>query len=112
MDMSWRKALSLGVLLAIVAAGAAAATALTHDHWLDWFAHKEPEKKPEPPHVHEGEVHFSDQALDNLKPQVKRVAPVRSFPRYVQVTGKVIERPGQSDFGISAPASAVITAIH
>jgi multidrug efflux pump subunit AcrA (membrane-fusion protein) len=99
-----------GVLLAaLVAAGA-----LTRDVWRGWIFPTRPAASTgeEDGHAHESEdrITLTPQARANLGLLVKPIA-VQTYWRSLVVPGTVIERPGTSDRGVSAPIAGVITRV-
>jgi membrane fusion protein, heavy metal efflux system len=100
-----------------VAAGMAAAAYLTRDTWQPWIPTRQPAaaeaetRAGEEAHAHGGErIRITPQARANLKLVVKPVAP-ESYWKTLQIPGMVVDRPGQSDRGVSAPFTGVVTKV-
>lgn len=102
--------------IALVAALALAGTAyLTREQWLPLLARsKEAAKKEEDHHAHSNpnRVKLTPQARRNLKLQVKSVELKPVHWRTMLVPGAVVDRPGQSDRGVTAPIAGVVTKIN
>ena len=54
--------------------------------------------------AHEGHVHLSEAAFNNLKLRMGRVR-LYDGKHYVRVPGEVVEKPGRSDYALAAPLS-------
>ena len=82
---------------------------LTADRWRDWFA-PAAETPDDHPHPHAERVKLSPQARANLK---LTVAPIQlqTYARTIVVPGTIIDRPGKTDRGVSAPISGIVTQI-
>jgi multidrug efflux pump subunit AcrA (membrane-fusion protein) len=109
------------LLTALAAAGAAAGLAAgaytTRAAWRPWVEAKlrrTPAADDAPPahtHAHADRVTLSPQARANLRLVVEPIA-AGSHWKTIQVPGVVVDRPGQSDRGVSAPVAAVVAAVH
>jgi biotin carboxyl carrier protein len=103
--------------VAAILAGAAAAGWLTRDTWRPWLA--KPAASATAAGAAGGHDHaapadrvaLSPQAAANLHLVSEPLKP-QTYWRSLQVPGIVVERPGQSDRGISAPMVGVVTHIH
>lgn len=111
--------LGKNLLLLGLVAGLAAAGYLTRDRWLPLFASPTP-----PAAAHDGDddhgepatpaadiLELSVQARKNLG-LVARPARISTFRRTIDLPGRVVDRPGLSDRGVTSPAVGVVTAIH
>ncbi len=107
---------TLLILAGIILVGGLAATAFfTRDRWLPLGA---PDKGAaahgdEPPAAAEERrvLELSDQARANLQLVVRPVV-VQSYWRTIQVPAVIVDRPGHSDRGITAPAVGVVAKVH
>jgi membrane fusion protein, heavy metal efflux system len=97
----------------IVAAGY-----LTRAAWLPWIMLPSATAKAEDKHndAHGGagevqQVKLSAQAQANLHLVVKPLT-VETYWRTIQVPGLIVDRPAQSDRGIVAPVTSVVTKVH
>lgn len=104
------KGIVVGLVLLL---GVAAVAYFTQDHWRPLLtAEKTPEHEEESPPVEEPKVlKLTPQARKNLRLTSKPVA-VETYWRTVQIPGVVIDRPGRSDRGITAPAVGVVSQVH
>ncbi len=101
------------------AAGAAYATRSTWRPWLTRTTASPPTNDPPADgHDHDGHDHccedlvvLTPQARDNLQ---LRTGPPRlgSYWQTLEVPGSIVERPGTSDRGITAPVAGVVTRVH
>lgn len=92
-----------GVAIVAILAGAAF---FTRDPWLTMFSSPESESHAEDsaPPVEEPKVlKLSPQARKNLKLVAKPARP-QTYWRTIQVPGEIVDRPGQSDRGVTSPA--------
>jgi biotin carboxyl carrier protein len=110
--MSVRKFLATWGAAAAVATVAAAGV-FTHDTWRAWlFPASADAETEEDSHAHEEpeRVRLSPQARANLRLVVQ---PLQrgTYWRTIQVPGMVVERPGTSDHGITAPVAGIIQRI-
>jgi membrane fusion protein, heavy metal efflux system len=104
---------------AVLAVGAVATAGwLTRDTWRPWLdkgMNRPPagaaDAQDHHDHAHADRVKLSPQAVANLRLVVEPVAP-ESYWKAVQVPGLVVDRPGQSDRGVTAPVAGVIAAVH
>ncbi len=102
-------------------AGAAVLTALataaffTRDRWGEWLS-----SEPAGEHTASGQrlpaeqpsaLKLSPQARQNLGLE-SRPATVQTYWRTIQVPGVIVDRPGLSDRGVTAPAVAVVAKVH
>jgi biotin carboxyl carrier protein len=100
--------------LALVAAILTTAAFLTHDRWRPWFAAAPGESKEEPHDHDHGEatsVKLGLQARENLG-LTTRPVHLQTYVRTIQVPGVIVDRPGRTDRGITAPATAVVMKVH
>jgi cobalt-zinc-cadmium efflux system membrane fusion protein len=124
--MRLRKFVSPVVTLALLA-GAAYAAYRTQDRWVPHVFPTKPETKAEGGHDHGGgheghdhaghdhgprgdRVKLSPQAQKNLGLDVDTLAP-QEFWRTMLIPGVVVDRPGESDRGVTSKVAGVITAI-
>ncbi|MFO0802678.1 MAG: hypothetical protein U0791_06090 [Gemmataceae bacterium] len=97
-----------------VLAGLAIAAYSTREHWLPVLMRPEP---PEPtqdvgaPAAPANKVIVNDQAQENLGLTAKLLKPQTCW-KTIPVPGMVVDRPGLSDRGITAPATGVVFRIH
>lgn len=111
--MRFPKSLRLlsGVAIVAILAGAAF---FTRDRWLTMFSSPESESHAEDsaPPVEEPKVlKLSPQARKNLKLVAKPARP-QTYWRTIQVPGEIVDRPGQSDRGVTSPAVGVVSEVH
>ena len=111
--MRFSKSLRLlcGVAIIAILAGAAF---FTRDRWMTMFSSSEPESHAadSAPPVEEPKVlKLSAQARKNLK-LVAKPARTQTYWRTIQVPGEVVDRPGQSDRGVTSPAVGVVSEVH
>lgn len=101
--------------LALVAAVLTTAAFLTSDRWRPWFAAAPGAPNEEEPHDHDhGEatsVTISPQARENLGLTTRPVR-LQTYVRTLQVPGVIVDRPGRTDRGVTAPATAVVMKVH
>lgn len=101
-----------GLLVGVGAAGYA-----TRDRWLPLLEHRESApaetaiEQPEETPVAPSRVIVNEQAQANLGLVAKAVKP-QVYWKTIQVPGMVIDRPGQSDRGVVATGSGIISRIH
>lgn len=104
----------LGTMV-IVAVLAAAAFA-TRDRWMVWIAAQQtaaPAVEAAPPApIQEAKVlKLSVQARKNMELVAKAAKP-QTYWRSIQVPGAIVDRPGRSDRGVTAPAVGAVVQIH
>lgn len=104
------------VVGATVVAGLGLGAFVTRDRWMGLISsHSETTQAadtspPEP--IQEAKVlKLSPQARKNLDLVAKPVKP-QTYWRTIQVPGSIVDRPGHSDRGVTAPAVGAITDIH
>jgi biotin carboxyl carrier protein len=112
--MSLRKML-LGVGLALVLVAVPIVGMLTFDIWTGWLYPKPEANEPAPDehgHAHgeDSRIRLSPQARANLRLVVKPVVLGDAW-RTIDIPGTVVERPDQSELGVSTPLAGVITQI-
>lgn len=111
---SMRRVLSWLVPLAVVA-GLAAAVWLTRGTWqplLESIRKPKAVKKEEDHAPHGDRVKITPQARKNLGIKSLLVTPRKEYWRKVQIPGVIVDRPGVSDSGVTAPITGVVTVIH
>ena len=113
--MRIRTAAAYAATIAVVI-GVAASAWYTRDTWRPWLTKPAAPNTSAPPaeehaHAHADRVGLSPQAVANLKLVVEPVVP-ESYWRAIQVPGVVVDRPGQSDRGVTAPVTGVVAAVH
>ena len=112
-----RNLLLLGVVIGLAVAGY-----LTRDRWLPLLAAPAPTAADHEPHddePHHDEptaaaadtLELSSRARKNLG-VVSRPARLATFRRTIDLPGRVVDRPGRSDRGITSPAVGIVTVIH
>lgn len=87
---------------------------LTRDRWMTMFASSKPESHAADaaPPVEEPKVlKLSEQARKNLG-LVAKPARTQTYWRNIQVPGEIVDRPGQSDRGVTSPAVGVVSEVH
>lgn len=90
---------------------------LTRDTWLPWIVPETATGRAEEKHDAPGaggevqQVKLSAQAQTNLRLVVKPLK-ADTYWRTVQVPGMIVDRPAQSDRGIVAPVTGVVTKVH
>ena len=106
----------LRILAAVaVVAGLGATAFFTRDRWMVWIASrttpaKAAEEAPAP--IREATVlKLSPQARQNLGLVAKAAKP-QTYWRTIQVPGAIVDRPGRSDRGVTAPAVGAIVQVH
>lgn len=107
---------SLRILFVLAAAsGISIAAYQTRSRWLPLVtkseqAERHPEETPVP--VEEPKVlKLSEPARKNLG-LVSTSARSQSYWRTIQIPGSIVDRPGQSDRGVTSPAVGVVAEIH
>ena len=98
-----------------VVAGLIATAFITREQWLPLIATRSaPAKAAEsaPAPIQEAKVlKLSPQARQNLG-LVSKAAKPQTYWRTIQVPGAVVDRPGRSDRGVTAPAVGAVVQIH
>jgi membrane fusion protein, heavy metal efflux system len=98
-----------------VAAGVGAAAFFTRDQWMAMITPcTTTAKAAEATHTPTQEVtvlKLSSQARQNLELIAKPVKP-QTYWRTIQVPGAIVDRPGRSDRGVTAPAVGAVVQIH
>src|SRR4051812_13061217 len=99
------------VLLALLLFAGGSLTAYLTRHL--WLAPAEDTKAASEPHEHgpADRVKPTPQAVANLG-IVPRPLILQSYRRTIEVPGAVVDRPGQSDRGVSATIAGIVTQIH
>lgn len=107
-----------GTLRIVGAVGVVAALGLTafftRDEWTKVFSSPGAEVHAEesPPPVEEPKVlRLSEQARRNLG-LTAGAARIQAWWRSIQIPGAIVDRPGQSDRGVTSPAVGVVAQIH
>jgi biotin carboxyl carrier protein len=97
--------------------GVAAGVWLTRATWLPWVASL---GKPAPAasapeaghdHPHGDRVKLTPQARQNLKLVVGPANLTPSYWKTIEIPGVIVERPGESDRGVTAPVTGVVSRI-
>src|SRR5262245_2631203 len=104
------------VVAAAALGGLAVAAVLTRERWQPLLA---PPAGPaegagqdhDHEHAHGDRVRLSPEARANLGLLARPLQP-QTYWRSLTVPGTVVERPGVSDQGVTAPVAAVVAAIH
>ncbi|QDT33937.1 efflux RND transporter periplasmic adaptor subunit [Thalassoglobus polymorphus] len=99
---------------AVILAAIATAAWFTRDYWQPMLASNAPESHVEDaaPPVEEPKVlKLSAQARKNLELVAKPARP-QTYWRTIQVPGAIVDRPGQSDRGVTSPAVGVVAEVH
>ena len=113
--MSLRRTLSWLAGAAVVA-GLVAVGWSTRETWRPWLSSfgKPHAAKPaeEEHHAHGDRVKLTPQARKNLGLVVGPAEVTKVHWRTIQVPGVVVDRPGQSDRGVTAPITGVVSRIH
>jgi cobalt-zinc-cadmium efflux system membrane fusion protein len=95
----------------VLVAGLAAAGYLTREQWLPWFEHGRPVESPNDAATPSEKVIVSEQAQRNLGLTAKPLK-AQIYWKTIQVPGMVVDRPGQSDRGVVAPATGVVSKVY
>ena len=99
----------------VVASGLIAVAFSTRDYWLGWLSAKSSaahaEEEHQPPAAEPKMLELSAPARKNLALVSKPVA-WQTYWRTIQVPGVIVDRPGHSDRGITAPAVGVVAKVH
>lgn len=99
----------------LVLGGLAAGAYVTRGHWLGWLpgqrAEIEVDEGQPPANAEPKLLELSASARKNLGLAAKPAQP-QSYWRAIQVPGVIVDRPGHSDRGITAPAVGVVSSIH
>jgi cobalt-zinc-cadmium efflux system membrane fusion protein len=99
------------VLVVALVVGLAVAGYLTRSRWLPKAGGDDrpaAEGHDHHDHEHADRVKLSPQAQAGLKLEVEPLVP-EDYTRTVLIPGMVVDRPGQSDRGLTAPVAGVIT---
>ena len=104
------------ILVLGVVAGLGYAGYRTQEHWRPWVTRLIEQPVTEQEESHESPVpdleseflEISDQARRNLGLSVERVAATEYW-RTIQVPGVIVDRPGSTDRGVTAPVSGSYT---
>jgi membrane fusion protein, heavy metal efflux system len=98
-----------------ILAGVAAAGYFTRHTWMPWLDPARPAATtsagPAEAAAPTGKVLLTDQAITNLGLTAEPLTP-RPYWKTILVPGLVVDRPGQSDRGVVAPITGVVTAVH
>jgi membrane fusion protein, heavy metal efflux system len=109
--MPSRSLLKPALAVALVV-GLGAAAYLTRSRWLPKAGPDDRAAATEHDHHHDHEhaerVKLSPQAQAGLKLEVEPLVP-EAYTRTVLIPGMVVDRPGQSDRGVTAPVAGVVT---
>ncbi len=85
------------------------------DHLAAWLRPAAPapvaEQEASHPHEQVKVLELSKQARENLQ-LVSRPVKVQTYWKSILVPGQIVDRPGLSDRGVSAPAVSVVTQVH
>jgi multidrug efflux pump subunit AcrA (membrane-fusion protein) len=107
-----RSQATIAVLIGLLALGVAGF--ITRGTWKTWIWPPLPETTPDAPVLAPEEprlLKLGEQARRNLGLVSKPLKP-QTYWRSIQVPGVVIDRPGHSDRGITAPAVSVVARLH
>lgn len=106
--------LRLVLVLAVASAAFGAGAYFTRGRWLPliWPAKKEEAADDHAAHAHGDRVKLTDQARKNLKLVVKPVVVRKDYWKTRQIPGVIVDRPGKSDRGVTAPITGVVSKIH
>jgi multidrug efflux pump subunit AcrA (membrane-fusion protein) len=106
------------LLLSAAVVGLVLTAGLTRDHWLPWFTssgddrgEKPSGESPDHDAPKRERVELSPQAVANLRPEGKALQ-LSSFEKTADLPGIVVDRPGQSDRGVPAPLTGIVTRVH
>jgi membrane fusion protein, heavy metal efflux system len=111
-----RKSRSVGWVLALAGLAGVAATAyITQERWRPWLRRGEPVVKVDEalpaPEKERTTLEISPQARKNLGLVSRPVKP-QTYWRTILIPGEVVDRPGVSDRGVTAPAVGQVAEIH
>lgn len=102
-------------VLMVFAAALVAVSVRYRDRWTAWFRPVGPasvaEKKTPTPPAEVKVLQLSPQARQNLG-LVSRPAKLQTYWKSILIPGEVVDRPGLSDRGVTAPAVSVVTQVH
>ncbi|PHS14842.1 MAG: MchE protein [Blastopirellula sp.] len=103
-----------GIVFFIAVIGIGGTAFITRDQWLPLLNPEASTAKAnagQPPVKEAKVLKLSPQARKNLG-LVSKPAALQDYWRTIQVPGIVVDRPGQSDRGITSPAVGIVTQIH
>jgi multidrug efflux pump subunit AcrA (membrane-fusion protein) len=107
-----RQGVLVGTVLGLMVLGNAAY--LTREYWLPLLPLPRPEASAEEEHDHEhgeeNKVVLTDQAKANLRLEAAPVKPT-TWWRTLSVPATVVERPGDADRTVPAPAAGIVTRV-
>src|SRR5207249_2205542 len=87
----------------------------TRSHWIGWLKPGESAPNVEETHAPAGAeprmLKLSAQARKNLQLVSRPISP-QTYWRTIQVPGVIVDRPGQSDRGVTAPAVGVVFRVY
>src|SRR5262245_57929536 len=105
----------LRLLVPVAAVGVIAVAALTREHWLPLLlpepAEADDKSAGEHGHADPERVRLSPTARANLGVVVRTLAP-RTYWKAITVPGTVVDRPGATDRGVTAPLAGVVAEVH
>jgi membrane fusion protein, heavy metal efflux system len=97
-------------------AGLAVTACFTRDWWRPWLTSPQPQAEGKggglPAKLELTSAKISPQARSNLGLVTKPVQVRKDYRRTIQLPGMVVDRPGHSDRGVTAPAVAVVKKVH
>lgn len=103
------------LVVVLLLGGGAAGLYFTQTTWQAWLqrpaAPTATAEEADHDHDHDDRIKVSPEARANLK-LVVRPLERRTWWRTLQVPGVIVDRPGQSDQGITAPVMSVVTQAH
>lgn len=103
------------IVIAVLIVGLALAAVLTRASWLPYVfpARRGADAaKAEEHHDHPTDrIELSEQAQRNLGVEARALSP-RPYWRTIIIPGVVVERPGESDRGVAARITGIVTQIH
>lgn len=98
-----------------IMAGLGAAAFFTRDRWMGLVASRTTQAKPteaaRAPTQEATVLKLSVQARQNLG-LVAKAAKSQTYWRTIQVPGSIVDRPGRSDRGVTAPAVGTVVQVH
>lgn len=111
--MRFPKSTRLVIAIAFIVVLSVAAFA-TRDQWTKLLSSPEVEKNSDEPAAPIDEpkvLKLSSQARKNLQ-LVSKPARPQTYWRTIQVPGAIVDRPGQSDRGVTSPAVGIVSEVH
>jgi biotin carboxyl carrier protein len=103
-----------GVVLLLVVVVVGLAAAVPREQWSAWLGGETPAESEEthPAPAQDAKVlRLSPQARQNLE-LVSKPVVLQEYWRKIQTPGLIVDRPGVTDRGVTAPVEGVVAAVH